>query len=181
MRLCNASNPAQGFALNTTSGYVEHLDLGHGSMKPSEACLRVSSTSLKETPVLGPFVSAATCYDGGSGVSRAGARFNLTESGELVSAMGVTAWRQRKDWSKAPPPPGVAGPCLVPRRGWPNKYGPMQLWSKPQPGGTAAVFIQVRFALIKNDECCIETDGVCIKNDEFNSVHGLDVGQQQCL
>ena len=35
---------------------------------------------------------------------------------------------------QVPPPPGVAGPCLVPQRGPPNKYGPLQLWSKPQPG-----------------------------------------------
>lgn len=57
--------------------------------------------------------------------------------------MGVEVWRSRNSDKKGQvPPPGAAGPCLVPRRGAPNKYGPLQLWSKPQPGGTAAVFIQ---------------------------------------
>jgi hypothetical protein len=34
------------------------------------------------------------------------------------------------------------GPCLAARRGSPNIFGPLQLWSKPQPRDTAAVFIQ---------------------------------------
>ena len=92
---------AQGFALNATSGSIVHLSLGHGKMKPSMQCLRVTAESMKvgavacscrlnnpggqslccscrlntltqEAPKLGPFVSSATCYDGGSGTSRAG-------------------------------------------------------------------------------------------------------------
>jgi len=40
---CNSSSPTQGFALNTTSGTIEHLDLGHGNMKPSESCVKMTS------------------------------------------------------------------------------------------------------------------------------------------
>ena len=141
VRECNVSSPDQGFMLNATSGDIQHLSLGHGNMKPSEDCVKVTAESMKESPRLGPFVSCGTCYAGGSGTSRAGARWNLT-AGQIVSQMGVEAWRSSKSWTKDPPPSGTAGPCLVPQRGPPNKYGPLQLWSKPQPGGTAAVFIQ---------------------------------------
>ena len=40
---CNSSSPAQGFALNTTSGTIQHLDLGHGNMKPSESCVKTTA------------------------------------------------------------------------------------------------------------------------------------------
>ena len=33
-------------------------------------------------------------------------------------------------------------PIQVPQRGPPNMFGPLQLWSKPQPGGATAVFVQ---------------------------------------
>jgi hypothetical protein len=32
----------------------------HGSMKPSEDCVKVTAESMKGAPILGPFVSAAT-------------------------------------------------------------------------------------------------------------------------
>ena len=71
-------------------------------------------------------------------------RRKLRKGRDVFSQMGVEVWRSGSSDKKGqvPPPPGVAGPCMVPRRGAPNKYGPLQLWSKPQPGGTAAVFIQ---------------------------------------
>ena len=30
----------------------------------------------------------------------------------------------------------------LPQRGSPNYFGPLQLWSKPQPGGAVAIFVQ---------------------------------------
>ena len=70
----------------------------------------------------------------------AGRRWNLTASGQLVSQMGAVAWSQGHGWA-TDPPMDVDGPCLVPQRGPPNMFGPLQLWSKPQPGGGAAVLV----------------------------------------
>ena len=54
--------------------------------------------------------------------------------------MGAVAWSQGHSWA-TDPPTDVDGPCLVPQRGPPNMFGPLQLWSKPQPGGGAAVLV----------------------------------------
>ena len=43
----------------------------------------------------GPFVSAPACYDGGSGVSRAGAHWNITAAGELVSQVRKPLFRAK--------------------------------------------------------------------------------------
>ena len=72
----------------------------------------------------------------------AGRRWNLTASGQLVSQMGAVAWSQGHSWA-TDPPAGVDGPCLVPQRGPPNMFGPLQLWSKPQPGGAAVLVASI--------------------------------------
>ena len=71
--------------------------------------------------------------------------WNLTAAGQLVSQLGVQTWAKQNNYPKPgtmPVPAGTAGPCLAPQRGPPNKFGPLQLWSKPQPGGSVAVFVQ---------------------------------------
>jgi hypothetical protein len=138
---CNSSSPDQGFRLNTTSGAIQHTAPAHGKSPQSQVCVDVWAESTKETPKLGPYVTLTSCDAGGSGTSRAGRRWNLTASGELVSQMGAQL-RNAAAGAKKPVPAVADGPCLVARRGSPNIFGPMQLWSKPQPQHSAAVFIQ---------------------------------------
>jgi hypothetical protein len=58
----------------------------------------------------------------------------------MMSQMGATMNCTLASWSGCHP--GTKeGPCLAAQRAPPNLFGPMQLWSKPQPGGAAAVFI----------------------------------------
>ena len=56
--------------------------------------------------------------------------------------MGAVAWSQGHSWA-TDPPTDVDGPCLVPQRGPPNMFGPLQLWSKPQPGGAAVLVASI--------------------------------------
>ena len=112
-------------------------------MKPKNICLLMDATSTKDTPILGPFVGYQDCSWKASnpGPER---MWNLTAAGQLVSQMGVYTWKSQQKWPKpgVPVPAGVAGPCFAPQRGPPNKFGPLQLWSKPQPDGAVAVFVQ---------------------------------------
>jgi hypothetical protein len=58
----------------------------------------------------------------------------------MMSQMGATMNCTLASWPGCKP--GTKeGPCLAAQRGPPNLFGPLQLWSKPQPGGAAAVFI----------------------------------------
>ena len=138
VRPCNSSSRAQGFALNHSSAGIEYLPPPnpHTGKAPELQCAQVWATTAKgPIPELGPFVETTACDAGGSSASRAGRTWNLTEDGKLVSQMGAL-------YNSSGQKPGTpTGPCLVPQRGAPNLFGPLQLWSKPQPNGAAAVFI----------------------------------------
>ena len=54
---CNASSPAQSFGYNASSGDIYHTVPATSRMKASRFCLQVKATSLKGTPILGPFVT----------------------------------------------------------------------------------------------------------------------------
>jgi hypothetical protein len=145
VRPCNSSNLDQGFYFNESSSEIWHTTKPHGKMKPKDICLLMDATSTKDTPILGPFVGYQDCSWKASnpGPER---MWNLTAAGQLVSQMGVHTWaKSQQKWPKppgVPVPAGVAGPCFAPQHGPPNKFGPLQLWSKPQPDGAVAVFVQ---------------------------------------
>lgn len=144
LRPCNSSSPDQGFRFNATSGAIQHNSFSHGNSHASEVCVDVWAESEKESPRLGPYVTLTACDAGGSSTSRAGRRWNLTASGELMSQMGAQLRHARRTQQHPPADASVVanGPCLAAQHGSPNIFGPMQLWSKPQPQHSAAVFIQ---------------------------------------
>lgn len=150
VRACNVGSPTQAFHYNATSADIYHVvPAAHGNSKAEKLCLQVVETSLKGAPILGPFVTYMTCsWNGGMASSKAARRWNLTSAGELVSQQGQQVWKDQHHYNRniparaKLPPQSADGPCLVPQRGPPNKFGPLQLWSKPQPGGAVAVFVQ---------------------------------------
>eukprot|EP00041_Stephanoeca_diplocostata_P026304 m.706433 g.706433 ORF g.706433 m.706433 type:complete len:827 (+) comp22932_c0_seq5:8-2488(+) len=117
---------------------------------PLGECVTVDDNSggTAAAQLVGPELLAADCGQGGDMQT-----FRITATGRLMADVTPDATLS---------PPQAQAICVVPQHGVPDKYGPMQMWAKPQLHGASAVVV---LNLMKPSSRSTTSTGVAVSID----------------